>query len=257
MDPAGTITVITGASRGIGAATARAMSRAGARVGLVARSKDELDDVLASCGGNGVAVGADVGDRTSIEEALARIERELGPIDILINNAGIGAYAPVVETDAEEFERMMRVNYLGTVYALKAIVPGMIERGRGHIVSVASIAGRIGAPLEAGYSASKFAMIGLTEALSLELARKKIGVSVVDPGPVTTSFFDTRGVPFQRSRPKPSTPEQVADVIVDAIRKERAEVFIPKWLRYAWMIRVLMPGAYRRGTLNEFGDELR
>lgn len=257
MDLAGSVTVITGASRGIGAATARAAAAVGARVGLVARSKDELEQVLSSCGGNGVAVAADVGDQAAVTEAIGSIERELGPVDVLINNAGIGLYGPVVEMDPEDFDRVMRVNYLGCVWALKAVLPGMLERRRGHVVTVASIAGRLGAPLEAGYSASKFAVVGLSEALAIELAGKGVGVSIIDPGPVTSSFFEARGAPFKRSKPTPVSPEHVADAIVDAIRRERSEVFIPRWLRFAWLTRVLLPGAYRRGTLREFRDDLR
>jgi len=256
MEWSGSVAVITGASRGIGAAVARAAAGRGARLGLIARSEGELSAVLDTCGGSGTCVVADVADRAQITDAIDAIERELGSVDVLVNNAGIGAYGRFDEADLELLERMMRVNYLGTVYATKAVLPGMLARGRGHIVNLASIAGRVGAPLEAGYSASKFAVVGLSEALGFELHGKGIGVSLVDPGPVRTDFFDARGAPYTRPRPKPVAAESVAELVMRAVAQGKAEQFIPRWLRVAWMIRVLMPGAYRRGTLREFKGEL-
>ena len=148
---------------------------------------------------------ADVARRDDIERAIGEIERALGPVDILVNNAGIGAYGAFADTDVEEFERIMRVNYLGTIYAMKAVLPGMIARGKGHIVNVASIAGRIGAPFEAAYSASKFAVAGLSEAVAIELGAKGIGVSIVNPGPVDTDFFEARGHPSRRNSSSPTS----------------------------------------------------
>lgn len=128
----GAVAVVTGASRGIGAAVAEAFARKGARVALLARAKDELDAVLSRCGGKGIAIACDVGDRSSVGSALDEVIRALGPPEILVNNAGIGSYGKVVDTDVEQFERIMRVNYLGTVYATKAVLPSMVERGAGH-----------------------------------------------------------------------------------------------------------------------------
>src|SRR5262245_18799812 len=130
----GSVVLITGASRGIGREIAVAASKRGARVGLMARAKDELSEVLDACGGNGAMAVCDVADRVQVESAIGALQRELGPADILVNNAGIGAYGFVVDTDVETIENMMRVNYFGTVYATKAVLPGMIERKSGHIV---------------------------------------------------------------------------------------------------------------------------
>jgi 3-oxoacyl-[acyl-carrier protein] reductase len=253
----GSVVLITGASRGIGREIAVAAAKRGARVGLMARSKSELDEVLDACGGKGAVAVSDVAERAQVESAIDALQRELGPADILVNNAGIGAYGRVVETDVETIEKMMRVNYFGTVYATKAVLPGMIERGRGHIAMIASIAGRIGAPLEAGYSASKFAMVGFSEALAMEIKRKGIGLSIIDPGPVETHFTEARGVPFAENTPKPVKPEDVASLVMRAVERNKMERFIPSWLGPAYTFKVLVPPAYRVGTMKTFGDLLK
>src|SRR5436189_239119 len=135
------VVVITGSSRGIGRCVALAAAKRGAKLGLIARSKAELDAVLAETGGNGAVATADITDRAEVDQAVAALVNELGPVDILVNNAGAGAYAAFLQTDVEVFERLMRLNYLGTVYATKAVLPSMVERGKGHIVNISSIAG--------------------------------------------------------------------------------------------------------------------
>ncbi len=252
----GSVAVITGASRGIGRAVARAAAQRGAQVGLISRSQDELDAVLKEVGGRGAVSVADVGRRDDIERALGEIESALGPIDILVNNAGIGAYASFADEDVETFERLMRINYLGTIYAMKAVLPGMIERKRGHIVNVASIAGRIGAPFEAAYSATKFAVAGLSEAVAIELSTAGVGVSVVNPGPVDTEFFEARGHPYARSTPKPVTAERVAGDVIAAVEKNKLETYVPRWLGTAVISRVMIPPLYRAGTTRAFKQEL-
>jgi 3-oxoacyl-[acyl-carrier protein] reductase len=161
----GAVAVVTGGSRGIGREVAKQAAQKGATVGLIARNKGDLDAVLAEIGGRGAVATADVEDRSAAEGALAQLAAELGPVDILVNNAGIGSYGRVSDLPVEEFERVMRVNYFSAVYCTKAVLPSMLERRHGHIVNVASIAGRIGPPMEAAYAASKFAMVGFTEAL--------------------------------------------------------------------------------------------
>jgi short-subunit dehydrogenase len=252
----GSVAIITGASRGIGAAVARAAARNGARVGLIARAKDDLESVLAECGGNGAVATADVSVRAEIEDAIASLERALGPAQILVNNAGAGHYAKIVDADAEVFERLMKLNYLGTVYGTKAVLPGMIARGAGHIVNVGSIVGRVSAPMEAAYSASKFAVAGFTDALRAEVHAKGIGVSMVDPGPVATDFFRARGSEYKRSFPKPVSAETVAHAVVRAVEKNVYEQYVPSWLRAAPAMQTLFPPLFRRGTAKNFGKEL-
>src|SRR3954452_4710865 len=213
MDLAGAVVAVTGASRGIGEAVAKAAAAKQARVGLIARSSADLDGVLAALPTKGATATADVADRQATIDALAEIERALGPIDVLVANAGIGAYGPFVDMSYEELERVVQVNVLGTMYAIRAVLPGMVARRRGHVVTIGSIAGRIGSPFEAVYSAPKFAGVGLTEALATEVEAYDIGVSLVNPGPVATAFGDARGHPYDRDRPKPVTADTVADAV--------------------------------------------
>ena len=257
MKWSGSVAIITGASRGIGRAVATAAARKGARVGLIARSEDELAELLKECDGNGAVAACDVGDRQALERAIASLGAELGPVGILINNAGVGAYARIADTSVETFETMMRINLLGSLYATKAVLPGMIERAQGHIVNIASINGRIGAPMEGGYSASKFALAGLSEAMRFELAPRGIGVSLINPGPVATGFFDARGVPYKRAFPRPVKPERIAAAVIRAVEANQAEVFIPRWLRFPPILKVVAPPLYRSGTGRSFREELR
>jgi short-subunit dehydrogenase len=212
--------------------------------------------VLADIGGNGVVVTADIGDRAEVEAAVAAVTEALGPVDILVNNAGAGGYSAVVDTDVEVFERLMRLNYFGTVYATKAVLPSMLERRRGHIVNISSIAGRIGAPFEAAYSASKFAVSGFTEALAVEVRRRGVGVSMVNPGPVETDFFDARGVPYARKTPKPVPATEVSDAVIRAVDEDLLEQLVPGMLRGALAVRHLIPGMFRWGTERAFKNEL-
>jgi len=244
----GAVAVVTGASRGIGREVVRMASERGARVGLVARTQQDLEAVLDEIGGRGAVATADVADRQQVEGALAQLTEQLGPVDILVNNAGIGAYGPVTDTAVEEFERLMQVNFFSAVYATKAVLPSMVERHRGHIVNLASIAGRFGAPLEAAYSASKFAMVGFTEALVFEVEPLGIGVSMVNPGPVDTEFFDRRGHAYEGSYPKPVSTRKVAEAVIDAGEHNRLERIIPSPLRPALVFRHLFPPLYRKGT---------
>src|SRR6202022_2190408 len=168
-------------------------------------------------GGRGAVATADVADPSALAEAITAIEAELGPIDVLVANAGIGAYGPFADMEAAEIERLVKVNILGTIYVIRAVLPGMIARRRGHIVTIGSIAGRIGSPFEAVYSATKFAGVGLTEAFAVEVAPYGVGVSLVNPGVVATEFGNARGHPYARDRPKPISAESVADAVVAAV----------------------------------------
>jgi short-subunit dehydrogenase len=256
MQWSGTTTVITGASRGIGRSVALAAAAKGARVGLIARSQADLEAVLAEAGGQGAYAVADVANPDELTAALRQLEDALGPVDVLVANAGIGAYGAFADLTAEELDHIVRVNVLGTAHAIRAVVPGMIERRRGHIVTMGSIAGRIGSPFEAIYSATKFAGVGLTEALVVELEPYGIGVSLVNPGPVATSFGEARGHPYDRARPKPVPPEQVAKAVIKAVESGRHEQYVPGSFRPAVIIRHLVPPLFRSGSRRSFTREL-
>jgi short-subunit dehydrogenase len=188
--------------------------------------------------------------------ALADLETSLGGLDVLVANAGIGAYGAFADIDMEFAERLIRVNVLGTLHAVHAVLPGMIARRRGHIVVLGSIAGRIGAPFEAVYSASKFAQVGFTEALAVEVSPYGVGVSMVNPGPVQTDFFDARGHSYDRTRPKQVPARQVAEAVLKAVEHDRLEQLVPGWFKPAVVVRHLVPPLFRWGTRRTFTDEL-
>jgi short-subunit dehydrogenase len=248
--------LVTGASRGIGAEVARQAAARGSRVGLLARTESDLEALSRELGERGAVVTADVLSPADVEAAVDKLTGELGPVDVLVNNAGIGLYGAFLDADVDEIERVMRTNYLGVVHVLKAVLPGMVARRRGHVVTVGSISGRIGSPFEAGYSASKFAVAGLTEALSVELAAFGIDVSLVNPGPVDTDFFATRGHPYERSRPKQVSPAKVASTVLQAVERKRPEAYVSGWLRQAVVSKTLLPPLYRWGTARAFAKEL-
>ena len=252
MTWAGATVIVTGASRGIGRAVAAAATARGARVGAISRTDaaGTTDVPLAAW------QPADVADRAQVDAAVAALERELGPTDILVANAGIGAWGRFADTDVADIERLMQVNYMGTVHPVKAVLPGMLERRRGHIVIVSSVAGRFGSPFEAAYSATKFAQIGLAEALSTELSASGVGVSIVDPGVVDTAFFEARGHLYDRSFPKLLPPERIADAVVHAVERDRLETFVPRSFAAAVAVRHLAPRLYAWGTRRAFRREL-
>ena len=252
----GAVCLVTGASQGIGRTVARQASDRGARVGLVARTESDLQAVLAEIGGRGAISVADVSRRHDAERAVSEISAALGPIDIIVANAGIGLYGPFAETDPDDFSRLVGVNVLGTMYIVRAALPAMIERRRGHVVVVGSVAGRMGTPFEAVYSATKFAQVGLAEALSVELSAFGIGVSLVNPGPVSTEFFQRRGHDYTRGFPKKVSPERVSRAVMAAVSGGRFEQLVPRWLRGAMIFRHMAPPIYQSGTRASFKAEL-
>lgn len=254
----GTTAVVTGATRGIGRCVVEMLVSRGARVGAIARSAADLEQLAAGTGGAGQIVWApaDVAVRAEVEGALGALAEELGTPDVLVNNAGVGLHGPVARLDPADAERLMRCNYLGTVYATCAVLPAMLERRRGHVVNVGSVAGRLGAPFEAAYSASKFAVVGFTEALAIETAPFGVHVAMVNPGPVDTGFFEARGHPYDRRRPRPVPPAQVAGAVIRAVEGRRFEQLVPRSLGAALGIRHLVPGLYLSGTKQAFRKEL-
>jgi NADP-dependent 3-hydroxy acid dehydrogenase YdfG len=182
MDLQGKVAFVTGASRGIGAAVARALSKEGVRLGLASRSGDELGlpDAL--------GLACDVRDLPQVEAAVAHTVEHFGQLDICVANAGVGSYHTLVDTPIEHIEEMIDVNLKGTIYAIRASIPHLIARGAGDVVTVASEAGRRGLPGEAVYCASKFGQVGLTRALDHELREHGVRCTNVCPGGVATDF---------------------------------------------------------------------
>lgn len=248
--------LISGASSGIGAELARQVVARGSQVGLLARSVGAIEELSAELGEACVAAPADVTNPAELAAAVALVETALGPVDILVNNAGIGLYGAFLDVDVSDIDRVMRTNYVGVVHLLKAVLPGMVERRHGHLVTIGSISGRIGSPFEAAYSASKFATAALTEALSVELSPFGIDVSLINPGPVDTPFFANRGHVYGRKRPKPASAAQVAKTVLRAVEGNRPEAFVPPFLRQAVVAKTLVPPLYRWGTARAFASEL-
>ena len=180
--------LVTGANRGIGAAIARALSAAGARVSLLVRDAARGEAVGGSLPGPYTVVVADVTDREALIGACAAAANALGPIDILVNNAGTAESAPLLKSDAALFERMIAMHLMAPVYASQAVLPSMLERGAGHIVNVASVAGLMGAPYVTAYTSAKHAMIGLTRSLALEVGPRGVSVNAVCPAYTDTDL---------------------------------------------------------------------
>lgn len=177
---------ITGASSGIGASLAVAFADAGAQLILSARRQNELEQVAARCQGDVLIVPMDVTDQSSIDAAVATVQRECDGIDVLVNNAGITQRSRATETDMAVYRRLLEVNLFGTIALTSAMLPGMLERGEGQIVCMSSIAGKVGAPMRTGYCAAKHAVVGYCDALRAEVQDQGVHVLVVCPGFVNT-----------------------------------------------------------------------
>jgi short-subunit dehydrogenase len=239
--------LVTGASSGIGAATARAFAAAGARVGLLARRRDRLEAVsreITARGGEALVLPADVSDPGAVNGAVADILARWGRVDVLVNNAGVGLTAPVETTTLEEFSRIHAVNVLGTVAPTQAVLPAMLRVRRGHIINVSSIVGRRAPPLSAAYSMTKFAQVAFSEALRVELRRHGIRVSVVYPIRTATEFLEAqlRREPKGLAGGPVQSAERVARAILRCARRPRSEVY-PFWpARILAFLAVTAPG---------------
>ena len=187
----GKTALITGAGRGIGRAAAIALAKEGVNIGLLGRTLSNLEkvtDELEEFNVNVSGAAADVADMDSVQHAVEHIRAELGPIDILINNAGIAKFGGFLELEPSEWEQMIKVNLMGTYYVTRAVLPEMIERKTGDIINVSSTAGQKGAPVTSAYSASKFAVLGLTESLLMEVRKHNIRVTAMTPSTVATDL---------------------------------------------------------------------
>jgi NAD(P)-dependent dehydrogenase (short-subunit alcohol dehydrogenase family) len=224
---AGKVAVVTGGGRGIGKALSRSLAREGVRVAIVDLDGAAAEQAAAEVGAGAIGVALDVTDRPAFTAALDDVEQRLGPVDVIVNNAGIMPIGPFEEeTDATAI-RQLEINLHAVIHGSKEGIRRMKPRGSGHIVNVASIAGKFGAPGGATYSACKHGVVGLSEALRAELHGTGVEVHVVMPAFVNTELAagttELKGV-------KRSTPEDVAEAVVAALQLGRFEVYVPKSL---------------------------
>jgi short-subunit dehydrogenase len=228
------VAVVTGASSGIGRALARQLAAENLRIGLIARRQNALDELALQIEGeNGVAhaVAADVGDREGLRSAVRAIEESLGPIDVMVANAGLGVPTRLDPLNVAEVEATFRVNLLGVIYSIEAVLPGMLRRGRGQIVAVSSLAAEKGLPGESAYCASKAAVNVYLEGLRIAVRKRGIVVTTICPGFVDTAItpMDTAATPFQISAEKAALRIKRA-----VLRREQGLI------RFPWPMAVLM-----------------
>jgi 3-oxoacyl-[acyl-carrier protein] reductase len=219
----GKIALVTGAGKGIGKAIAIALATEGAHVGLLARTEKDIQAVAQQVRELGVKAAfatADVSNRIQVEEAISRIGADLGPVDILINNAGTGTFGKFLELEPEVWENQIKVNVFGVYYATRAVLPQMIERKTGDIINISSTAGKSGSPVTSAYSASKFAVFGLSESLMQEVRKHNIRVTALAPSTVVTELAQSANL-ITGDPERVMHPEDFAELIIAQLKLHR------------------------------------
>jgi NADP-dependent 3-hydroxy acid dehydrogenase YdfG len=249
---AGRVVAITGAARGIGRATAEALALEGARVAI-----GDLDARLArrtaeEIGPAAAAFALDVTDRTSFEAFIGGAEAQLGPVDVLVNNAGIMPLGPFVEEDDATARRLVDINVHGVMHGMKVVLPRFVARGAGHLVNIASAAGKGPYPGGATYCGTKHFVVGVTETVRGELRGSGVDVSVVMPGVVDTELATGVGTPRGIPRIK---PHDVAEAIVETLRRPRFDVYVPRSLGPLTALSAAMPRSVRELAMRAIGAD--
>ena len=222
--------LLTGASSGLGAALARQLAAQGAVVGLIARRRDRLGEVLADCQRSSPASAmwvADLADTAAVGGLALRAWDALGGIDVLVNNAAIPKRRPVAQLDPAEVETVMGVNFFAPMRLTLAVLPRMLQRGSGMIVNVSSVGGRLGIIHETAYCASKFALCGWSEAMAVDLHGTPIVVKLIEPGPVDTEIWDRPGNEEPLYQGPKVPPDEVAAGVIAALGTDRFEHYVP------------------------------
>jgi len=243
--------VVTGGARGIGLATAERFARLGARVAIGDRDADLAAAVAERLGPRVTSAPLDVTDPGSWRTFLAAVA-DLGPVDVLVNNAGVMPLGPVLEEPDDVTRTIVDVNLHGVINGTKAVAPGMVQRGSGHIVNVASAVGRLALADAATYSASKFAVVGFTEATRAELRPHGVEVGMVLPTVVRTEL--AAGVPSARGM-KPVTAEDVAAVIESTVRDPKRELWVPRWTRGLTRATSVLPRRAQEAIAHALGAD--
>lgn len=243
MQIEGSVCLVTGATSGIGRATALRLAGLGAKIVALGRDNLALEEISGQTAG--VGIRADLSDPADIGLAVQESISAFGRVDVLVNNAAQGWAGPFADQDADGADYLARVNLIAPIRLTRALLPAMLERGRGAIVNIASVAGHVGVKHEAVYASTKAGLLGFSESLRYELVGSGVHVGVVSPGAVLTSFFERRGRPYGRSFPRQVAPERVADAVVRAIRTGHAQLYVPRWLAFPIWLRGIWPSLYR------------
>ncbi|MCE9531373.1 MAG: SDR family NAD(P)-dependent oxidoreductase [Planctomycetes bacterium] len=248
------VALVTGASSGIGHSLAMQLAKHGAKVGVIARRRELLEELvnsIRSAGGVAAFATADVGRRDETQAAVAEIRRQLGPIDLLIANAGVGTPTLLEPLNIRDVEKMFQVNVLGTIYAIEAVLPEMVSRKTGRIAAVSSLAAFKGLPGESGYCASKAAVNAYLEGLRIQLHGRGISVTLACPGFVKTPMTEINdfSMPFLLSA------DQAADHVLWAIRRRKKMHRFPR--RMSWIVRLtgLLPDWMIARGMKSYGEK--
>jgi uncharacterized protein len=234
--------LITGGSSGIGAATARAFAARGFPVAVAGRDEAALRKVADDTGG--VSIPGDLREPGIPRSTVEIAAQAMGGLDVVVSNAGTGWSGPFASMTDGDIDALLDVNLRAAAHLTRASL-GHLRPGRGQLVFVGSIAGLVGVTGEAWYSATKAGLTTLAGVLRTELKSDGIGVTLVSPGVVDTPYFERRNQPYQRHHPRPISAEVVADLIVDAVERSRAEVIVPGWLSFPARLKVSFPSLYR------------
>jgi short-subunit dehydrogenase len=240
----GAVAVVTGASSGIGRAAAMLLAERGVRLALAGRDPAALAAVAERTGGQ--AIIADLAEPGGAERVAGQALDRWGRVDLLLSSAGAGWAGELGEMPPGMAEHLVALNLLAPLRLTGLLLPGMLERGGGHLAYVGSIAGATGVAREAVYAATKAGLAAFADSLREETAGRGVTVSVTVPGVVDTPFFERRGSGYDRAWPAPIPPERVARAIVRAIESGRAEVFAPAWMRLPARFKGAAPSLYRR-----------
>lgn len=254
------VVLVTGASSGIGAATARLLAADGHRVLLVARRIERLEalaEEIRSAGGSADPIQADIGTRAAIDDLTEACLSLTGRVDVLLNNAGFGRLDWLEQLDpGSGIDLQFQVNVLGTVHLTQALLPHMIERRSGHIINMASLAGFVATPTYSVYAASKFALRGFGDALRREVGVWGIKVTTIYPGGVATEFKAHTGAKRKTNVSTPQalllTPQQVGKAVVKSIRRPRRTVVLPALMWFSIWTNALFPGLVDRTVERQF-----
>jgi all-trans-retinol dehydrogenase (NAD+) len=223
----GKVVLVTGAARGMGKLEALNFAREGCRMIITDVDEAELAktvEEMRSQGFEACHYVHDISRRDACFELAEKVESEVGPVDVLINNAGITENLAVLDLSEASLRRMMDVNYFGNTWMMQAFVPRASMRGRGHVVNICSVAGKVGNPLMGGYCATKHALVGITDTIRMELYGRGVRFTIVNPGYVKTGMFEGAKLPFITAW---QTPQKVADAVLRAVQKNQAEVCVP------------------------------